>query len=132
MNKPGYTWMAFLTMAFAIVGLMGLFATYAAPLPLQRALARDATLDEVLAATSRPDAQAAIEALRVRLDDSAPAILPVGPDIESRIAAERTAMRGRFTAEADAEARRLRLMIGIVTLMGAAFGATLLRIGRGA
>ena len=36
-------------MTFVVVGLTGLFATFAAPLPLQRALLREAALDEALA-----------------------------------------------------------------------------------
>ena len=39
------TWIAFLAMAFVVVGLAGLFASYAVPLPLQRAIAREAALD---------------------------------------------------------------------------------------
>lgn len=126
----GATWTAFLAMAFIVVGLAGMFASYAAPLPLERAMAREAALDSALQATHAPDPAAAIEALRDRLGDSADALLPVGGDMPARIAAERLAMRTRLSAEAGAEASRLRLLIGIVTLMGAAFGAAVLHMGR--
>jgi hypothetical protein len=128
MNKSSGTWMAFLAMSFAVVGLMGMFATFAAPLPLQRTLARDEALDDALAAASRPDAQTAIEALRPRLDDSADALLPVGGDMPARIAHERTAMHARLLAETDATLLRLRWLVGIVTLMGAVFGIAILSI----
>jgi hypothetical protein len=124
------TWSAFLAMAFVVVGLCGLFASYAVPLPLQRALARDAALDEAQAAAHGPDPAAALEALRPQLGESADALLPPGPDIVTRITAERSAMRARFLAEADADARRIRLLLAVVTLMAAAFGIAILHMAR--
>ena len=129
---PSFTWMAFLAMAFAVVGLTGLFATFGAPLPLERAMARDATLDEALAASRQPDAQVAIEALRPRLAESADTILPVGGDMEARIGQARAEMRALLQREEDATTARLRLMILIVTVMGAVFGAAVLNFARGA
>jgi hypothetical protein len=126
----GGTWTAFLAMAFIVVGLAGMFASYAAPLPLERAMARETALDAALQAARGPDPAGAIEALRDRLGESAEALLPVGGDMPARIAAERVAMRARLSAEAAAEASRLRLLIGIVTVMGAVFGAAVLHIGR--
>jgi len=126
MPIPNATSMGFLAMAFAVVGLTGLFATYAAPLPLERALARDAALDAVLLAARGPDPQAAIEALRPRLAESADALLPIGADLADRIARERATMHGRLLVEAGATATILRWLICIVTVMGAAFGIALL------
>lgn len=127
---PDPTWAAFLAMAFVVVGLAGLFASYAVPLPLERALARDATLDAALAASRGPDPAAALAALRDDLGDSADVVLAPGGDLAARIGAERIAMRTRLRAEADAVARRTRWLLGIVTLMGAAFGVAILHIGR--
>jgi hypothetical protein len=127
---PSATWTAFLVMTFVVVGLTGLFATFAAPLPLRRALLRDTALDEALAAAHGPNAQTAIEALRPRLAETAAALLPVGGDMDARIARARTAMHASLRAEADAEARRLRWLICIVTLMGAVFGAAILHASR--
>ena len=124
------TWMGFLAMTFAVVGLTGLFATFSAPLPLERALARDAALDEALAAAHGPGAGPAIEALRPRLAESADALIPVGGDMDTRIAAERAAMRTRLLVEAAVTATRLRWMICLVTAMGAVFGAALLAFSR--
>jgi hypothetical protein len=128
------TWAAFLVMGFLVVGLAGLFASYAVPLPLQRALARDAALDAALAAAHGADPAAALAALRPQLGDSADAILPPGgavpADIDARIATERAAMRGRLVAESGEIALRIRWLLSVVTLMAAAFGVAILHIGR--
>ncbi len=124
------TWTAFLAMAFVVVGLAGLFASYAAPLPLARALERERALDAAAAALHGPDPQAAIEALRPRLGESAAALLPVGGDMEARIAAARRAMRADLTEEARVAALRARWMIGVVTAMGIAFGAAVVHAAR--
>ena len=117
------TALAFLVMAFIIVGLVGVFASFAAPLPLQRALARDAALDAALAATAAPDPQAAIAALARQLGDSAEKLTGGDPaTLPARIQAERAAMRAQFEAEANAVGFRLRLMISLVTITAAGFG----------
>jgi hypothetical protein len=126
MPMPNATTMGFLAVAFAVVGLTGLFSTYAAPLPLERALARDAALDAALQAARGPDPAAAIEALRPRLAESADALLPIAGDLADKIARERAAMHARLLAEADATETRLRWLICIVTAMAAAFGIALL------
>jgi hypothetical protein len=128
----GYGLLGFLMMSFFVVGLTGLLAAHVAPLPLDRALQREAALDEALAA-ARAGNQAALEALRPRLGDSARNILPAGPDFEAKVTAERTAMRARRMAEAEATATRLRWMVILVTLLAGGFGAAMmLAASRGA
>ena len=127
---PGATWGAFLVMTFVVVGLTGIFATFAAPLPLQRALQRETALDEALAAAQGPNAQTTIEALRPRLAETAAALLPVGSDMDGRIARARAEMQASLQAEADALARRLRWLISVITLMGAVFGVAILHASR--
>jgi len=129
-DGSGGGWTAFLAMAFIIVGLAGIFGTYATPAPLYRAVERETALDAALAAAHGPDPEAAIEALKPRLAESADALLPVGGDMEARIAAERRAMRARLLAEADAAATRSRWIIGVVTAMGTAFGIAVLHAAR--
>lgn len=129
-SSNGVTWAGFLTCAFAAVGLAGLFASYAAPLPLDRAMAREAALDDALVASRRQDAVAAIEALRPRLDESASRLLPVGGDMAARIADARREMRQQLAKEATVVAERTRWLICVVTVMAAAFGVAVLRIGR--
>ncbi len=65
------SWMFFAGVMVGIVGLVGIFATYAAPVPLERALAREAALDDALATIRAPDPQAALAGLADRLGDSA-------------------------------------------------------------
>jgi hypothetical protein len=95
-------------------------------LPLERAIAREAVFDAMLASA---DPAAAFERLRPQLADSAEAVQP-GPDLPARIAAERVAMRARLQAEAAEAGLRLRVMIAVAGLMAAVFGAVILGIGR--
>jgi hypothetical protein len=120
------TWTAFLAMTFIVVGLTGLFATYATPIPLERALARDAALDEALATEGQPNQAALLEGLRDRLDDSAAAVIKGTGPLAVRIAAARSAMHAELQHEADAIGDRLRFMIIVVTVLGIVFGAVIL------
>ena len=139
MQNGSYSMAGFLAMAFAVVGLTGLMAAHLAPLPLQRALAREAVLDEALAAARGPGSGAALEALRMRLGDSAAAVLASSPELETRIAAERLetriaaerlAMRARRVAEAEATGLRLRVMLAVVTVLAGGFAVVLVLAGR--
>lgn len=121
----GFGLLGFLMMSFGVLALTGLLAAHVAPLPLERALQREAVLDEALAA-GRAGNAAALEAMRVRLGDSAAAILPAGADFEARVAAERQAMRARRLAEADATATRLRWMLILVAVLSGGFGAAMM------
>lgn len=124
------TLLGFLMMCFVITGLVGLFASYAVPIPLARAVAREKTLDEAEAALSGPNPQAAIEALKARLDDSAPALIPLPPDPKAAIANERKAIRERFLTESEETSTRIRWLIVIVTVMSAVFGTAITGFGR--
>lgn len=114
----------FLAAAIAVVALLGVMGTSIAGLSLERAIAREATLDAVLQA-----GPAGYDALVPRLADSAEAVKP-GPDLAARVAAERIAMRARLSAEAAEAGLRLRVMIMVAGLMAALFGAALLGVGR--
>ena len=123
MRRNTATWMAFLVAAFGVVGLMGVFASYAAPLPFERAVARDATLDEALATG---DNKPALESLRDRLDDSAPVVIDGTGPIGDRVATARVAMHTALQAEAAAIGGRVRLELLVVTLVAAGFGLVVL------
>ena len=86
MRGSDATWVGFLAACFVVLGLAGVFATFAVPLPYERALAR-------LGATASTDAAA--------LRDAA--------------------------AEAQGIAVRLRLLLGVLTVMCALFGAVVIR-----
>ncbi len=129
MSEPGGTsgdWIGFLLAAIVVVGLAGLFATYAAPLPYQRALAIERVMAKLpaLPATAWPQ-------YREALGDSAPAILDGSGPMAARVAAERPVMEARFAREAAAEAWRLRLTLVVVTALACGFGVVLMRLQRG-
>jgi hypothetical protein len=123
-------WTGFLVAAFVAVGLWGGMATYAAQVPFEHALARNAALDRVLAAASAPDAAAQLERLRPELGDSADRVLTGPGDIASRVAAERPRMLAAFGAEARRTGEHLRLVLAVFTATGAFFGAAILGIVR--
>ena len=123
MRRNTGTWMAFLAATFGVVGLMGLFASYAAPIPLERAVARDATLDAALATGG---AKQALESLRDRLDDSAPTVIDGTGPLPERVAAARAAMHQAMQVEAEAVGDRVRLELLVVTLVAAGFGLVVL------
>jgi hypothetical protein len=56
--------------------------------------------------------------------------MPPGPGFDQRIAAERSAMRARFAHEESVVTLRLRWLVAMVTVMGAAFGAACYFAGR--
>lgn len=120
MSSNRYSWAGFVALAFGVLGLLAVFATYAVPVPLERALARGSVLDEVLVAGQRG---ADLRTFHDRLGDSADAVLNGPGSLPERIRRERAAIYGRLSAEAAGLARRLRLMIVIMTIMCIAFGA---------
>lgn len=124
--KNGATWTAFLVMCFAVVGLTGLFGTYGPQVPLEIALARSAMLDRALVAGQAPDGAARLEAMRQELGRSADAVLSGPGTVPERVAAARATMLSEQAREARSVTRRTRLMIGMMTALGGAFGAGLL------
>ena len=130
----GGAWTGFLIMAFAVVGLIGGMAIYAAQIPFERALARSTALDEALSAAALPDAPARLAALRPALDDSAAAIMTAAntplPDISRRVTAERARVFLAFGREARETGQHLRFVLGGFTLMGALFGVLVLGLVR--
>ncbi len=118
-------WMVFAAIAVGIVGLTGVFATYATPLPLQRAMAREAALDAALVAARSPDPQAAMATLAPRLGDSVAALAGSPDGLADRVAKERLEMRARFGAETGALAAQLRLLIIVITIMAGIFVAAI-------
>jgi hypothetical protein len=130
MGKPNYSLIGFLAMAFAVVGLAGIMATYTVPVPLARAMAREAALDDALAALSSPNPREALEALRPRLADSVDAVLPLRDGAVGRVATERVAMRARLSAESAELGVKLRWMVVVLTLMALGFSTMLMQAAR--
>ena len=128
--RDGAAWTAFLLMCFAVVGLSGLFASYATSIPLERALARGAALDQALLAARLPDAPARIEALRPALGSSADTILSGPGDVVDRVVAARATVLAEGEREARSVAHRVRIMVGIVSLLAAGLGAGIMALAR--
>jgi len=133
MNRNGATWTAFLVMAFAVVGLVGAFATYAAQIPFERALARSEALEQAVAISRQPDAHDRLQSLRDALGDSAGPILDGkapggGGDMQARANAERVRMLQAFGRESEDIGMRLRIVIAVFAAAAALFGAAVLGI----
>ena len=122
------TWTAFLLMCFALVGLTGLFATYATTVPWERALIRTGVLDQVLAAARAPDTDAQLAALRPALGPAADAVLSGPGELWDRVAAQRRIVLDEQGREARSVAHRVRIMVGTVTLLAALVGAGIMAL----
>lgn len=129
-ERPNVGLAGFLTMAFVIVGLAGIFSTYAVRAPLMAALGREAVLDQVLAAGEGPDAPVALAALRPALGARADAVLEGPGTLAERVARERRRVLARADAEGTALANRVRIVIGGFTIAAAIFGFAILGVGR--
>ncbi len=124
------SWTAFLLVAFGVVGLIGAFATFAAQIPFDRAMARSEALDQAVLAAHAPNPQASLDALRPLLGDSADRVLAGPGDIADRAAAERTRMLADFHDQSVDYGFRLRLVIAAFTAAAALFGSMILGIAR--
>jgi CHASE3 domain sensor protein len=116
------TWIGFLAMAFAIVGLAGLFASYALPVALDRAIVQTAQLED---GGDSPQARI-IAALG---EAGAKPILQAQDSDSAKLQAAARAILRQAAAEQDATALRLRWLIVVVSIMGALFGAAVLGAG---
>ncbi|HTW29886.1 MAG TPA: hypothetical protein VME92_22375 [Acetobacteraceae bacterium] len=130
----GATWTAFLSMAFVLVGLTGLFATFAAPVPYERGMAQEGLLDAVLASEAAADPAAARAALRpalqAALGSGADQVLSGPGPLADRVARARLALRARVRAEAASVVLHLRFLVAAFTIAGAVFGAAVISILR--
>ncbi len=116
------SWIAFLTMLFALVGLCGLFASFATSIPLERGMARSTTLDRALVEGSAADGAARLERLRPALGVLANQVIDgLGP-LQDRVAAARMTVLDEQRREEASVAFRIRLMLAVVTVLAAGLG----------
>lgn len=125
MGRQIWVWAAFLSVCFLLVGLIGLFALYAVPVPLQRALTQGAVLDRVLIAAQRSDT-AELAALRPTLGRNADAVLNGPGSLTDRVVRVRAAIQARMEGEEAAITARIRLLVIVVTVMACLFGVGIL------
>ncbi len=131
-RQGGLAWTAFLAMAFAVVGMTGVVATYAAQIPLQRALIHEALLDRILLTVQESDPAQALAALRpeasaVLGDQAVPVLDGPGP-LAARVADARARLQTSFGAEAIDVGFRLRIVICVFSVVGMLFGAIVLSV----
>ena len=123
-------WTAFLLMLFAIVGLCGLFASYATSIPLERGMARGVLLDQVAADSVAADASVRLERLRPTLGALGGPVLDGPGPLTERIASARAVVQDEQQREESSLAFRTRLMLAVVTGLAAFLGAGILSIAR--
>ena len=123
-------WTAFLLMLFVIVGICGLFTSFASSLPWERGMARSLLLDSVLAAENAPDAAEKIAALRPQLGALAPDVLDAPGPLAERVAAARRTVVDEQRRESASINFRVRLMLGIVTLLAGGMGAGIMAMAK--
>ena len=129
--RPSATWTAFLLMCFALVGLTGLFASYAVVIPPDRTLARLRVLDQVLAAARQPDAPARMDVLRPMLGPVVGPQIMDGPgDVFDRVAAQREVVLEEGERETNSVVHRIRVLVGVVTAMSAIVGCGIMALNR--
>lgn len=117
-------WIAFLVTCFALTGLVGLFASYGAAIPLERGLHRESVLDLALAGPT-PDRNA----LRAAFDPKTVSdLLDLPGDRGMRAAGLRAQIRREAIEEQAAVAARIRLLVVVVTVLSGAVGVGLLLI----
>ncbi len=128
MDKHGSrAWGGFLVMAFIVLGLCGLFSTYAAQLPYQRELFAENKLD---AARGAPDAAARLEALRDTLGDDGAGAFAAQGDLPTRIEAARRVLRRHFGEQGADIALRLRIVLVVFTFGSSLFGLIVVSVLR--
>ncbi len=124
------SWSAFLVMLFVVVGLCGLFASYANSIPLERGVARSALLDEAFIASTQPDAPARLEQLRPNLGALAAVVLDGTGPVPDRIAKARAIVLDEQQREGASLAYRTRLMLCVVTGLAALLAVGILNLAR--
>ncbi len=128
--RPQATWTAFLLMCFALVGLTGMFASYAVAIPLDRTLARTAVLDGVLAEGRQPD-PARQATLRMMLGpEVGPRVLDGPGELFDRVAAQREVVLQEGAQEERSVVYRIRVLVAVVTIMAGFVGSGIMGLAR--
>lgn len=115
-------WYGFLAITFAVVGLAGLFGSYACQVPYRRGEGAEQVLDRAAATHS----MAELAAMKNDLGDNAAIMLRADQPLADRVVAARAATRARVVLDAADIGRRIRVVIGVITLVSALFGCALL------
>jgi hypothetical protein len=120
----------FLATCFLVVCLVGVFASYAAPIPYARGLLKEQALDDALATAGKPNQTALLAALGDRLGEQADLVINGTGPLPLRIAHARADARNEAMTEGAAEASQMRLLVIVTSLVCAIFGMALSGVGR--
>ena len=120
-------WTGFLVMAFVVLGLCGLFSTYAAQLPYQRALYAEARLD---AARHAPDTAARLARLRDALGEDGAGAFDGSGDLDQQIDHAHDVLMQHFRQQGEDIALRLRIVLVVFTAAAALFGIMVVSVLR--
>jgi pyruvate kinase len=117
--------LGFLAVSFLLVCLVGLFASYAAPIPYARGMLREQALDDALATASASDPKAALAALKDRLGDQAVIVMGDQGTLAERVAKARAEAQSRVFAEGKETASNLHLLVIVTSVICALLGGAL-------
>jgi hypothetical protein len=120
----------FLATCFLLVCLVGVFASYAAPIPYARGLLKEQALDDALATAGKPDQAAQLAALGDRLGEQADLVINGPGPLPQRVARARAEARSEAMTEGAAEASQMRLLVIVTSIVCAVFGMALSGVGR--
>lgn len=126
-GRAGGAWSGFLVMAFVVLGLCGLFATYAAQLPYRRLEDAETRLDRALAA---PDAAHRLAMLRDTLGADGRGVFDGRAPLADQVAGLRAGLRRHFVREAADIALRLRIVLCVFTFAACLFGLMVVSVLR--
>lgn len=126
MRAPRFdSWSAFLVTLFGLVGLCGMFASYAASIPLERGIARSVILDQ--AASADPQR---LETMRPVLGSLAATVIDGPGPLPERVAKARMVVVDEQRREAASVDYRTRLMLCVITVLAALMGCAILAVTR--
>ena len=128
--RPNASWTAFLLMCFALVGLTGMFASYAVTIPLERTLARLAVLDGVLVEGRQPNPARRATLRQMLGPDVGPQVFDGPGDLFDRVAAQRATVLDEGGRETRSVIYRIRVLVAVVTVAAGLLGAGIMAISR--
>ena len=128
-SKTGFgTWAAFLAAPFAVLALIGLFATYAVGLPHDRWVAREEALERAVTLVEAGAPVSDLAALRPALGEAAAAL--DAQDRRTALSGARAESRAFFLRQSEAVRFRMRLLLLVGAAASFAFGVVVLGMSR--
>lgn len=115
--------------AFLMLTLIGVFASYAAPIPAMRGVIAETAIARAAASGDRAAMQAALDHARPLLGVTARKTLAALPPDRAGLARAATLLAADARRASALVSYRLRLLVIVIGVLGALFGVALLGIG---